>query len=156
MQTLVVYGTRYGNTQKIAEAIADGLKESGPVEVLGLEAATPAKVRAADLIVLGGPTEAHGTTPALKSWIDGMAFVLDGKAVAAFDTRLDYARVLSGSAAHGIEARLRRAGAKIVAADGSFLVKGKQPELEPGELARAVEWGRMVAKSIAPEPAGRR
>jgi flavodoxin len=152
MKTLVVYGTRYGNTQRVAEAIADGVKEAGDVEVLALEAATPSKVREADLIVVGGPTEAHGTTPALKAWVDGLAFVLEGKAVAAFDTRLDYARVLSGSASRGIEARLRRAGARMVAADGSFLVKGKQPQLEPGELTRAVEWGRRVARSIAAEP----
>jgi flavodoxin len=156
MNTLVVYGTRYGNTQQVAEAIGDGLKDAGPVEVLSLESATPTHVRSSDLVVLGGPTEAHRATPALRSWIDGLAFVLEGKPVAVFDTRLGYARILSGSAGAGIEARLRRVGARVVAAYASFLVKGKQPELQPGEFARAVEWGRELAHVIAPEPVAAR
>ena len=152
MNTLIVYGTRYGNTQRIAEAIGDGLKIAGPVQVLDLDAATPARVREADFVVVGGPTEAHSTTPELKTWIEGLAYVLDGKAVAAYDTRLDMARLLTGSAASGIASRLRRAGAKVVASEGSFLVKGKQPELEAGELARAAEWGRQLAHTVSPEP----
>ncbi|HZQ49993.1 MAG TPA: flavodoxin domain-containing protein [Candidatus Dormibacteraeota bacterium] len=164
MNTLIVYGTRYGNTQRIAEAIGDGLKAAGPVEVLHLDAATPAHVRQADLVVVGGPTEAHSATPELKSWISGLAFVLDGKAVAAYDTRVDMARIITGSAASGIASRLRRAGARVVASDGSFIVKGKaaehkgdpkarEYELGAGELARAAEWGRTLARTVAPEPA---
>ncbi len=153
MNTLIVYGTRFGNTQRIAEAIGDGLKAAGPVEVLHIDAATPAHVRQADFVVVGGPTEAHSTTPELKSWITGLSFVLDGKAVAAYDTRLDMARILTGSAAAGIASRLRRAGARVVASDGSFLVKGKPAELLAGELARAAEWGRTLARTVAPEPA---
>lgn len=148
MNALVVYGSRYGNTQHIAEAIADGLKDACTVDVRALDKATPALVRAADLVVVGGPTEAHGTTPPVKVWIDGMAMVLEGKPAAAFDTRLDYARILSGSAAKGIEAHLRRAGAHMVIDGESFLVKGKQPILEPGELARAVAWGREIGAKV--------
>ena len=156
MKALVVYGTRYGNTRQIAEAIGDGLKAGFEVDVLPLEGATPAQVSAADFIVVGGPTEAHGATPELKTFVDGMSFMLEGKPVAAFDTRIDMARILSGSAASGIEAHLRRAGAHIVAADASFLVKGKPVALEPGELARAAQWGKQLAtliKSLAPVPA---
>ena len=151
MNALVVYGSRYGNTQHIAEAIADGLKDTCAVDVRAIDKATPALVRTADLVVVGGPTEAHGITPPVKVWIDGMAFVLDGKPAAAFDTRLDFARILSGSAAKGVEAHLRGAGARMVIEAESFLVKGKEPVLEPGELARAVAWGRAIgAKVMAP------
>ena len=148
MKALVVYGSRYGNTQHIAEAIADGLKDVFTVDVCALDKATPAQVQAADLVVVGGPTEAHSATPPVKVWIDGMAFALDGKPAAAFDTRLDFARVLSGSAAKGIEAHMRRAGARMVIDGASFLVKGKQPLLEPGELARAVAWGREIGAKV--------
>jgi len=81
---------------------------------------------------------------------------LDGKAVAAYDTRVDMARILTGSAAAGIASGLRRAGARVVASDGSFLVKGKPAELEAGELARAAEWGRTLARTVAPEPVAAR
>ncbi len=156
MKALVIYGTRYGNTQKIAEAIGDGLKPAFSVEVLPVEGVAPAQVTAADLLVIGGPTEGHGMTPALRSFVDGMAFALDGKPVAAFDTRIGIARFFSGSAAAGIEAHLRRAGAKVIAEEGSFVVKGKQPELETGELARAKAWAKDVAgrmTSLAATPA---
>jgi flavodoxin len=145
MNALVIYGSRYGNTQHIAEAIADGLKDAMAVDVIDVEKATPALVKAADLVVVGGPTEAHGITPPLKAWIDSAAIALEGKKAAAFDTRLDFARIITGSAAKGIGAHLRTAGATLITDDESFLVKGKQPQLEPGELSRAVAWGREVA-----------
>ncbi len=153
MKALVIYGTRYGNTQKIAEAVGEGLRSEFFVEVLPVDGVTPAQVTAADLLVIGGPTEAHGMTQGLKSFVDGMSFALDGKPVAAFDTRIGVARIFSGSAATGIEAHLRRAGAKVIADEGSFIVKGKQPELEAGELDRAQAWGKDLAvriTSIAP------
>jgi len=156
MKALVIYGTRYGNTQRIAEAIGDGLKPAFAVEVLPIDGVSPAQVTAADLLVIGGPTEAHGITPALKAFVDGMSFALDGKPVAAFDTRVGIARIFSGSAAAGIEAHMRRAGARVIAGEGSFIVKGKQPELEPGELDRAQAWGRDLAariRSLATVPA---
>jgi len=156
MKALVIYGTRYGNTQKIAEAIGEGLKAACFVEVLPVDGMTPAQVTAADLLVIGGPTEGHGMTQPMKTFVDGMSFALDGKAVAAFDTRIGIARILSGSAASGIEAHLRRAGAKVIAEEGSFIVKGKQPELEAGELARAQAWGKDLAariNSLAAAPA---
>ncbi len=148
MKALVIYGTRYGNTQKVAEAIGEGLKSQFFVEVLPIDGVTPAQVTAADLLVVGGPTEAHGMTHALKAFVDGMSFALEGKPVAAFDTRIGVARIFSGSAAAGIEAHLRRAGAKVITGEGSFIVKGKQPELEPGELDRAGTWGKDLAATI--------
>ena len=76
MKALVIYGTRYGNTQRVAEAIGDGLKSAFAVEVLPIDGVSPVQVTGADLLVIGGPTEAHGTTPALKAFIDGMSFAL--------------------------------------------------------------------------------
>jgi len=148
MKALVIYGTRYGNTQRVAEAIGEGLKPAFFVEVLPIDGVSPAQVTAADLLVIGGPTEAHGMTQSLKSFVEGMSFALDGKPVAAFDTRIGIARILSGSAATGIEAHLRRAGAKVISEEGSFIVKGKQPELEAGELDRAHAWGEDLAARI--------
>ena len=157
MNALVIYGSRHGNTQHVAEAIADGLKEAMAVDVIALEYATPDRIKAADLIVVGGPTEAHSMTPPLKEWVDGMDFAIQGKKAAAFDTRLDMPRVISGSAAKGIGAHLRRAGAKLVTEDTSFFVKGKTPALLPGELARAAAWGKEIAaKAGVQMPVGAR
>lgn len=147
MKVLVIYGSRHGNTQRVAEAIGGGMGTLGSVQLVDVDAATPAEIGAADLIVVGGPTEAHGMTEPLKLLFTGVhAEAMKGKAAAAFDTRLDWPAWLSGSAAAGIEARLRHAGARLVASPASFIVKGKEPALEPGELARATQWGLAVAR----------
>jgi flavodoxin len=147
MNALVIYGSRYGNTQKVAEAIRDGL---GTAKVLSIEGVSPADLAEADLIVVGGPTEAHGISVPVKQFLAGLPHdAFKGKEAAAFDTRLAISRWLSGSAASGIAARLRGVSAHLVAPAESFEVKGKEPQLEPGELARAADWGRTLARIAA-------
>lgn len=72
-----------------------------------------------------------------------------GRAAAAFDTRLDWPRLLSGSAADQIANRLAALGAKVMGTPGSFLVT-MAPELEPGELERAEEWAERLAEAMKP------
>lgn len=145
MKALVIYATRYGNTRKIAKAIGDGLDGALEVEVLDIEHALPAQIIAADLVVIGGPTEVHGVTPPVKEFMHRIGAGFEGKTVATFDTRLPQARILTGSAAIGIAAALRKAGAWMIEPAESFTVKGQEPQLEAGELARAVAWGRELA-----------
>lgn len=63
MSIAVIYESMFGNTRAIALAIAEGLAPFGTVvaanvnDPRALEAA-----RLADLLVLGGPTHAHGMT----------------------------------------------------------------------------------------------
>ena len=59
----VVYESVFGNTRAIAEAVAQGVREANPdthVEVLGVADATPDKIGAAALLVVGGPTHMRG------------------------------------------------------------------------------------------------
>jgi len=53
------------------------------------------------------------------------------------------------AAAAGIAARRRRSGARVVEPEGSFLVTRQGPELEPGQLERAVAWAETVAAATA-------
>jgi flavodoxin len=147
MKTVVIYASRHGNTQRVADAIADGLRPFGPVESMSLEVAQKTFDGNADLVVIGGPTEAHGMTPQVRSFLDSLsARGLNGVRAAAFDTRLDWPRWLSGSAGAGIAEHLRKMGADVVVPQASFLVEGKEPQLKPGELRRAVAWGDTLAR----------
>ena len=148
MNALVIYATRYGNTKMVAQAIADGLKTGADVAVLDIEHVLPAQVVGADLVVIGGPTEAHGVTPPMKAFMRGVGRGFDGKPVATFDTRLPAARILTGSAAIGIAAMLRKAGAHVIEPAESFIVRGKEPQLEGGEQARALAWGRELVTRV--------
>jgi flavodoxin len=146
--SIVIYGTRYGNTHEVAKAIAISLEKRGSVELFPAE--TTPSFQDADLVILGGPTEGHGMSEPLKQFFAGLETdSMRGKLIACFDTRLTWPRWLSGSAAERIADRAREFGAEIVGPAGSFLVKGKTPELEPGELDRATAWADTVAQTAA-------
>jgi flavodoxin len=145
MHSLVIYASRSGNTQRIAEAIADGLRPKGNVELQPAAEAPSVIPPEIDLVVIGGPTEAHGMTPPMKEFLARLApDGLSGRRAAAFDTRLRWPLLLSGSAGAGITHQLKALHAKVVADEESFFVTRK-PELEAGEVERATAWGAGLA-----------
>jgi len=147
VRSLVIYATRTGNTERVAAALATGLHELGEVQVLSV-ADAPAPLPAnVDLLVVGGPTEGHGATEAILALFEEMEpDALDGVLAAAFDTRMRWPRLLSGSAAVRIAERLRQRKANVIVEPESFFVHGRAPELEPGELERATAWAGTLAE----------
>lgn len=140
MKIAVVYGSRSGNTKLIAETIAEALGPIGVVETMVAESATlPAGT---DLLIVGGPTEGHGMTPVLKSFLERLPR-LDGVHVAAFDTKLKWPLFLSGSAARGIAEKLQSLGGTLVTPPESFLVS-MEPKLYEGEIERAKAWAAAL------------
>jgi hypothetical protein len=130
MKALVVYESMYGNTAAVASAIADGIAMSGvEVRARPVTDVDETQVAEAGLLVIGGPTHAHGMSrattrktaasdkknvfphptvePGLREWIEALPDD-DGRPAAAFDTRIDKPLILTGSAAKGIARRLRR------------------------------------------------
>ena len=67
--------------------------------------------------------------------------------VAVFDTRFNGPAVLRGRASKAISRTLRKHGFEVIAKPESFFVNWKQ-HLEPGEEARAQEWGKRLAASV--------
>jgi len=146
MTSAVVYESRYGNTARVARAIAAALEAGGPVRVV--EAADPAAfdVAGVDLLVLGGPTEGHGVSETLRARLAQLPpAALAGVAAAAFDTRVNWPGFLMGSAAKGLAKTLERLGARLIAPPESFLVKGGKPDrLVDGEAERAGAWASRL------------
>jgi flavorubredoxin len=157
MQAVVIYDSQFGNTEQVAEAIAQGIAEHGSVDVVPASEVLGRPPQRVDLVVVGGPTQRHGMSPRLRSLLDATA--QDGfgsDRAATFDTRYRIAAFLSGSAASQAARRLRSTGCRLVAAPESFFVERDQApkgekrrheleHLEPGELERATEWGRGLA-----------
>ena len=148
MLTVVIYDTKFGNTAKIAEAIARGAGARGSVTVLDMaEAAQPITERP-DLLIVGGPTQRRGPSPALRGFVDALPPSLRGVPAATFDTRYRGATWLMGSAASEAAKRLGNAGARLAAPPESFFIARGGPlegqGLEAGELERAEAWGRVV------------
>jgi flavodoxin len=161
MQTLLIYDSQCGNTEQIARAIAAGLAEHGRVEVLAASEVLGEPPERPGLLLVGGPTQRHGLSPALRAFLAELSRdSLRSTRAASFDTRYHMAAVLTGSAASQAAGQLRRAGCRLVAAPESFFVERDRPprdekrrhgleRLEAGELERATEWGRSLGISAS-------
>jgi flavodoxin len=165
MRSVVVFETQFGNTEQVARAIAQGLADLGPVDVLAVSEAAGRPDTPPALLLIGGPTQRHGMSPTLRAFVDALPRDrLRNTRVATFDTRYRMAPLLSGSAAKEVAGRLRRSGFRLVAAPESFFIERDRPpdgekrrhgseQLEPGEVERAREWGRRLASLPTPMPA---
>lgn len=146
MNSLVIYGSRHGNTRKLAEAIAGELGKHGTALLMSAEKVLSIFPEQTDLVVVGGPTEAHRMTEPVNELFARLSRgALNGVKAAAFDTRLRWPKWLAGSAGSGIVKKLERAGASVLAPEVSFFVSGQLPVLEPGELERAAAWAASLA-----------
>ncbi len=56
MKALIVYESQFGNTEKVARAIAEGVATSGRVEVVAVDTAPTVLPDDVDLLLVGGPT----------------------------------------------------------------------------------------------------
>jgi flavodoxin len=155
MKILVIYDSVFGNTQKIAEAIAGGLGNGGEVELLHVGAAALEAMAGRDILVVGSPTRGFQPTPELAKLLKSLpSGTLKGTKVAAFDTRfkadeLDSAGVrfivkTGGYAAKRIAALLQKAGGRLAAPGEGFYVEDTEGPLKAGELERASVWAQAL------------
>ncbi|HET9858300.1 MAG TPA: flavodoxin domain-containing protein [Nocardioidaceae bacterium] len=162
MKALVVYESMFGNTEQVARAVATGLGRHLDVELVAV-ANAPDTVSDVDLVVVGGPTHAfsmtrqatrvdavsqgasHGTSETgLREWLATLPAGSRSLPVATFDTRVDKARHLPGSAAKAAAKVVRRRGYLLAARPESFYVADVAGPLIEGELDRAAAWGETL------------
>jgi flavodoxin len=156
MNAVVVYDSQYGNTERIAQAVADTLSAYGPAMAIRVDPAHPVSLQGIDLLVAGCPTQGFRPTPAMLSLLDHISpAVLRSLTVACFDTRFR-GRLWQRSAAAVLARQLHAKGIDLVVPPESFFVKAmkKQGPLLPGELARAEAWAQMLLRAVqASQPA---
>ncbi len=142
MNTLVVYDSQYGNTERIAQVIADTLRAFGQVQAVRVDRAHPVSFQGVDLLILGCPTQGFRPTPAMQSFFGNISSQqLGGLAVACFDTRFR-GFLWKRSAAPRLDRQLRTMGIKPLVPPESFFVKAMKKEgpLEASEVERAASW----------------
>jgi flavodoxin I len=89
MKALVIYDSVYGNTEKIARAIAEAITPSGEVKVLPASEANSSELASIDFLIVGSPTYGGRPTPAIQDLLNKVTQPsLNGIKVAAFDTRM--------------------------------------------------------------------
>lgn len=88
MKVLIVYDSRSGNTEKMAHAVYDGVKEEGvEAELKKVDAASVDDLPNVDGIILGSPVYYGLPTAKIKGFIDASVKYhgkLDGKVGGAF------------------------------------------------------------------------
>jgi hypothetical protein len=170
MKALVVYESMFGNTERVAAAIARGLELEG-VDCSHVEVwAAPAHLSPSlDLLVVGGPTHAFSLSRAstradavrqgarvahtdvgVRDWLDYVVVDPDrAPVVATFDTRVSKVRWLPKAAGTTAAHLVRRRGWQVLTKPVGFLVEDLSGPLVEGETERAVAWGRRLGAQLA-------
>lgn len=151
MNALVLYESEFGNTQQIAQAIANVLAGHGPVRLESIYQVGCTVLEGVDLLVLGSPTQYQGATPDMLAWLDRIPpRALHRMPVAVFDTRYRLPRLLTGSAARAVSQMVQQQEGRLIVPPESFFVTEREGPLEAGEVERAASWaGTLVAKAAA-------
>lgn len=152
MKTVIVYYSKFGNTRRVAEAMAETMREASEVHVVGIDELARVAWDGVDLVVVGSPTHAF-TVPqevgrALKAQ---RADLLAGKSVAAFDTTVRRWPFRHLRASPKLLRRLQELGGRPVAEPETFFVAMRgAPEaggtdlLEEGQIDRARHWAAKL------------
>jgi flavodoxin len=148
MKVLVVYDSLYGNTERIARAIAGAIGPSGEVRMLHAGQAGKSDLEGVGLLFIGSPTQGGQATKPVQDFLDKIpAGALDNMRVAPFDTQLKSKLVrVFGYAAGRIEKALIEKGGTLAASPGLFQVKGRTGPLADGEEARAAAWAKGIVE----------
>ncbi len=162
-RALLVHESMFGNTARVAEAVARGLERGGYDVSLVDVALAPTGPLETDVVVVGAPTHGfslsrpntredavrRGADPAhagtgVREWIDTLPRDAKGQLAATFDTRVRKVR-RRPAAAPKIARVLRKRGFALVENPTGFFVDDVAGPLFADELERATAWGGQVA-----------
>lgn len=151
---LVIYDSLYGNTEKIARAVAAGFRETQSVTVLNTQEVTLTDLDALDLLTVGSPTQGGRAKADLKTFLDTIPEgILKGVSCAVFDTRfaekdqkfaLRLLMKTIGYAAPKIATILKQKGGNLCVSPEGFIVTETKGPLKKGEIERATAWGASL------------
>lgn len=142
MKALVIYSSKFGNTEKIARTIADTLGNGA--KAVRVNDLTREMINRAKVLVIGSPT--HMANPAISIYFL-IRFRLTPRQLskikaAAFDTSLPHEK--AGSAANKIDQRLRDGGAFMLSSPRQFIVEDMKGPLAEGEIEKAKRWALEI------------
>ena len=164
MNALIVYESMFGNTRRLAEAIAGALESAGVDAAVMHAADAPSDLSGYQLVIVGAPTHAHGLprptsrtealawaddhtknltleptagTAGVREWLDRLLLVGNPR-FAVFSTRASIPRIFAGDAGNAIAKGLHRRLAEVDSR-ADFLVD-LENRLVDGEEVRARAW----------------
>jgi hypothetical protein len=164
LRALVAFESMFGNTERVARAVAAGLRLEGiDTKVFNVSQPEAVDLTGVDLLVVGAPT--HGFSLSrpvtrhdavrqggrlaaegvgVREWLRTLDHS-DRRLVATFDTRMTRVRYLPACASRRAARELTEHGHTMVSVPMGFLLKDVSGPLESREIDRAIAWSRRVA-----------
>lgn len=155
MKISVIYDSKFGNTQKVAETIKEVVEKKYEVKVIHVTDAKIKDIENADMVIIGSPTHRGNVSEATKVLLNMIPKdSLKGKPFAVFDTSVaSYGQNIFmkgfikffGYAAPKMANILKKRGAKIGSVQ-SFFVMGMKGPLKEDEIERVKNWASSIIK----------
>lgn len=136
MNTLVIYDSQFGNTERVARSIAAALEEFGEARVMQVGQVRPGELSGVDLLICGSPTQGMRSSPAMQSFLQNLPrTALNGMAVACFDTRFRAPQWLwkHSLCRAGYGQALACTGCRLPGAAGEFLRREHEAGRSPAD-----------------------
>ena len=149
-KAIIVYESVYGNTKKVAESIAQGIREKEGVicEVVKTSEVHTDDLADYDIILFGCPNHNQEPSRNMSKFIERVGIVnLEGKVGVAFDT---YTGGNKGIALTKLEAFIRKHlhGLELKVEGLSIEVADRKGPLVEGATSDAQEYGRKIAEML--------
>ncbi|AKM83143.1 hypothetical protein A2422_03820 [Candidatus Woesebacteria bacterium RIFOXYC1_FULL_31_51] len=153
MKVLIIYDSQFGNTEKIAQAIAKNIPSA---KLLQISKTNLEDLNNVTLLIVGSPTQGGRATVPLQQFLDQIpAGKLTKVKVAVFDTRFGEKNVnfvlkiiikTFNYAAPKIAEILEDKGGNLIVPPEGFIVTNKEGPLANNELERAMVWAKKLQK----------
>jgi flavodoxin len=154
VSVLVAFDTKYGNTKRVAETIAEGLNTAREIKatVVNIKDVDERTIPSFDAFLVGSPAHFGGPTGTAKGFIKRLGKLkLEGKRIAVFDT---YTTNPRGSdfekATRKMEEQIRKEAPSlaIISPGLSIKVSGMKGPITDGELPKCQEFGKRFAAQL--------
>ncbi|MFW9804360.1 MAG: flavodoxin family protein [Candidatus Thorarchaeota archaeon] len=145
-KALVVYYSKFGNTEKIAKAVAAGLQSGGmEADIAKFDAVNYDDLGHIDLLCVGTPVHTWNVSKPAKEFLERLKELegLSGKMAFAFDTK--FKSRMAGSAGGKVEKKLKELGFAIAKPAKSANALGNEGPLEEG----AEETFKRIGEELA-------
>jgi flavodoxin len=147
--SIVIFDSKFGNTEKVAKSLAGGLVRAGlEVTFENTKDVQLESLSEFDLLAIGAPTQMFTASRPMKDFLSRLESVdgLKGKLGFAFDTK--FGSALAGSAAKFIEKRLEQLGLNIIRHRESAIVGKTEGPLAEGEMEAFEKIGYEIGNAV--------
>jgi flavodoxin len=158
MNVTITYDSIFGNTAKIAEAIAGSLERDHRITLATIQEAGDLDLSGTDLLIVGSPNPGFQPTPQVQDYIAGRKNFPKGTAGQSL-TRASISRQsiqrrsdgvidAGGYAADRMATALQQSGLELRGTPAAFFVTGNEGPLMAGEIERGQRMGRRLVTKV--------